>query len=195
MLKLAKDFYLISIFKNNHSNLKKVYYYKFMYKNYQIALNIRFYIDEYTKDSNIPIIIFTYTVYIKKWSNKYQDFYYIHDMDFSCGKSTKRYLDSREARELILRFVEKRVDKYLNLVSPSIFIRSLSSEKQIILPRYKRLDKQFFKNGYFKKEFYVDTSESFYDIVDEKSDEVIWVYSKDEALLDRLEKLKDLDDI
>jgi len=208
MLKLAKDFYIISVFStDSFANIylprfkrykySRFYTYRFLYKNYQIVLDISFCQYGYIKDSNLAIINFGYAVYIKKWSNKKQDYYFIDDVDYESGKSTKRYLDSQEARELILRFIEKRIDKYLKRVSPPILIRGAMDEVKINLPRYKRLDKQFFKHGYIKKEFDVKRSQSLYNLITEKSDDdkEIWVYSKDEALFNRLDEVEDRDDM
>ena len=195
MLKLSPNFYITSINTQNHwnsSKLEQEYTYNFRYKEFQVELTTMFTIIGHTKKDNIAIINFGYSVDIERWSDKKQRFWYISDMNLEDGRVTKRYLDSQEARELILRFVEKRVDSYLSSISPAIIVRGALSDIQVNLPRYKRLDSQFFKHSYHKKEFDIKNSDSLYAIaagIKSDDDKVIWAYSKDKS---HFKKLKDV---
>jgi len=114
-------------------------------------------------------------------------------LDDQNGKSTKKYLDSQDARELVLRFVERALKEYLTKISPAIIIRGAHSELKINLPRYKRLDKFFFEQNYKKREFDVKEYKSLYSIVyiPDEDDKVIWAYSKKDYLLDTLNDVVD----
>jgi len=192
MLKLADDFYIASI--NNcksffqNSKLIKEKEYIFIYKNYKIELEIEFKIVGYTREDNIAIVNFGYAVDIEKWSNKSQSYRWIKDLDKQNGYSTKKYFDSNEAREIILCFIEKTIDKYLKNISPAIIIRGAHSDIKINLPRYKRLDKQFFKNRYIKKEIAISDFDLLYKLTDSKDDDdrIIWAYCKKEKYFQQL---------
>jgi len=194
MLKLAKDFYITAINKRfgyRSSSLEKEYLYTFVYKEYQIELNTEFKIIGYTKEDNIAMVNFGYVVDIEKWSNKHQRYCYINDLDKENGKSTKKYLDSKDAREILLKFVERFIKNYLKKVSPAIIKRGALSEIKLNLPRYKRFDKLFCKN-YTKKEFDIDKYNSLYKICGNyKKDEnkTIWVYAKKESHLLQLKEV------
>ena len=193
MLKLSPNFYITSIdTKNrwNSSKLEQEYKYNFRYKEFQVELTTMFTIIGHTQKDNIAIINFGYAVGIERWSDKAQRFCYIDETEEEDGRVTKRYLDSQEARELILRFIEKRVDSYLSNISPAIIVRGALSDIKVNLPRYKRLDAQLFKHDYHKKEFDIKQSDSLYKIAaGRKSDDdkVIWVYCKDERHFKKLE--------
>ena len=193
MLKLSPNFYITSIDNQNRwnsSKLEQEYKYNFRYKEFQVELTTMFTIIGYTQKDNIAIINFGYSVGIERWSDKAQRFCYIDDMEEEDGRVTKKYLDSQEARELILRFIEKRVDSYLFSISPAIIIRGALSDIKVNLPRYKRLDLPFFKHSYHKKEFDIKESDSLYEIAaGRKSDDdkVIWAYCKDESHFKKLE--------
>ena len=195
MLQLSKEFFITSIkecYKWKSSILEQEYIYTFRYKNFKIELEIQFLIMGYTKIDNMAIINFGYIVDIEKWSDREQSFSHISDLDSTDGKSTKSYLDSQEARELLIRFIERRIDKYLNTVKPAILIRGALSEIKVNLPRYKRLDKLFFNYKYHKKELDINSSNSLYEIsAGEKAndDKVIWVYSQDEKNFKKLNEV------
>ena len=194
MLKLAKDFYITSINREygyNKSSLEKMYLSTFIYKQYKIELDMEFKIIGYTKEDNIAIINFGYTVDIEEWSNKDQNYNSLYDLDEADGKSTKKYLDSKDAREILLRFVERFIENYINKVSPAIILRGALSEIKLNLPRYKRLDK-FFCKDYVKQEFDINKYNSLYKICGNyKADEnkTIWVYAKKESHLLQLEEV------
>jgi len=191
MLKLAKDFYIVRIVKNRDNNLNKRYEYFFRYKNYRVELEVEFLIVGYTKEDNSAIVNFGYTVDIERWSNRLQRFKWINDLDNQNGKSTKKYLDSQVARELVLRFVERALKEYLKKVSPAILIRGAHSELKVNLPRYKRLDKIFFEQNYKKRELDIKEYKSLYETAytPKKDDKVIWAYSKKDYLLDQLSEV------
>jgi len=196
MLTLAKDFYITSIknheYYRNKPRLNKEYKYYFRYKNFQITLSVSFDIIGYTAEENIAIVNFGYDVDVEQWSNRKQRFCYIPDLDSQNGKSTKKYFDSPQARELILRFIERAIYKYLRTISPAIIIRSALSEISLNLPRYKRLDAPFFAYGYHKKTFDIKQSDALYKIsAGEKGEEdkVIWVYCKKEPHFKQLDNV------
>ena len=196
MLTLAKDFYITSIesreYYRNESKLNKKYTHYFRYKNFRITLSVSFDIIGYTAEENIAIVNFGYDVDVERWSNRKQRFDYIQDLDSQNGKSTKKYFDSPEARDLILRFIERSIDKYLRTISPAIIIRGALSEISLNLPRYKRLDAPFFAYGYHKKAFDIKQSDALYKIsAGEKGEEdkVIWVYCKKEAHFKQLDNV------
>ena len=193
MLKLSKEFYITSINKDygwSNSKLNKEYKYNFRYKNFCVELAVIFSIVGYTDEDNMAIVNFGYCVDIEKWSDKKQSFCYIDDLDDEDGKSTKKYLDSAEARELILRFIEKRIDNYLRTASPAIVIRGALSEIKSNLPRYKRLDALYVNHGYHKKEFSVKQADSLYQILNNKEDDkVIWIYSRKMENFEKIEKV------
>ncbi len=183
MLKLANDFYITSTQNNDswkQSNLDREFTYDFRYKEFLIYLKISFEIIGYTKEDNIAIINFGYEVDIKRWLDRKQRFFYIADLDSINGKSTKKYLDSKDARELILRFIERTLAKYLKTVSPAIMIRGALNDIKTDLPRYKKFDILFFKFGYNKKEFDIKKYNSLYQISFDQQDDdkVFWVYCK-----------------
>ncbi len=104
MLKLSKEFYITSIVKFNrwnNSKLNEEYIYYFRYKKFQIKLAVIFTIMGHTDEDNIAIVNFGYSTDIEKWSDREQDFCYIRDLDKTDGRSTKKYLDSAKAREVI----------------------------------------------------------------------------------------------
>ena len=195
MLKLSKDFYITSIdTKNrwNESKLNKDCEYNFRYKNFKVELKIAFEIVGYTYEDNMAVINFGYDVDIEKWSDKEQSFSYIDDLDSQNGKSTKKYLDSPEARELLVRFIERNIDKYLKTISSAIIIRGVLSDIKVNLPRYKRFDLPFSDEGYHKKEFDIKKSDSLYQICTGKKvkdDKVIWVYCKNKSHFNKLENV------
>ena len=194
MLKLAKDFYITKIDRDSgygNSSLEKEQLYTFVYKKYRVELHMEFKIIGYTKENNIAIINFGYTVDIDRWSNKDQRYCFINDLDEADGKSTKKYFDSKDAREILLRFVERFIQSYLDKVSPSIIVRGALSEIKLNLPRYKRFDKLFCKH-YTKKEFDIDKYDSLYKICGnykEEKNKTIWVYGKKESHLVQLEEV------
>lgn len=193
MLKLTKDFFIVSIrrYKWTKTKIEDQTTYTFLYKNYKIELTISFVILGYTKEDNVAIMNFGYDVDIEKWSNKDQDFRDIRGFNSQDGSATKKYLDSQEARELILRFIERYINKYLKKINPSIIIRGALSETRIKLPRYTRMDKQFFANNYHKKELDITTANSLYQITEEKdeTDKVIWTYCKKESHFEQLQEV------
>ena len=195
MLQLSKNFYITAIEPKNTWNsslLEQEYEYTFRYKNFKIELSIQFEIIGYTKKDNIAIINFGYSVDIEKWSNKEQYFLSIEDVDSIDGKSTKKYLDSQDAREILLRFIEKRIDKYLQSVTPTIMIRGALSEIKVSIPRYKRLDTQFFNHQYHKKEFDVKSADALYKIsagIKSDEDKVIWAYSQNDTHFEKLSEV------
>ena len=193
MLKLAKDFYITS-YKSNSSywletSLDKEYEYVFRYKNYKVETSIQYKVIGHTKESNIAIVNFGYKVDIEKWSDKEQTFTFIEDLDDEDGKSTKKYFDSKKAREIVLRFIERTIKKYLKQKEPAIVIRGALSDVKVNLPRYKRLDRHFLEQNYIKKEFLAQTLNSLYKICINKEDDIdkyIWVYCKKEIFLEEL---------
>ena len=190
MLKLAEDFYIVSIEKDswNHSKIENKTTYTFRYKNYKVELSPSFQIIGHTQEDNIAIINFGYIVDIEKWSDQKQYFTYIRGLDTQNGSSTKKYLDSPEARELILRFLEKYINKYLSTIGPAIVIRGALSDIKTKLPRYARMDKLFLANGYKKRELDISKADSLYQITmtKDEADKVIWVYCKKESYFDQL---------
>lgn len=191
MLKLATDFYITSIENQNYfsnSKLEKGKTYRFKYKEYKIELETQFKIIGYTKEDNIAIINFGYTVDVEKWSNRLLRYEWINGLDNENGLDTKKYFDSKEARKLVLQFIEKMIDKYLKSIAPAIIIRGAHSEIKINLPRYKRFDKQFIQNGYEKKVFNIKEYDSLYQITGNKedTDKVIWTYSKNANHFEKL---------
>ena len=195
MLKLSQDFYITSAKDRSYWNdtkLDRDYEYDFRYKEFKVELKINFKIVGYTYEDNMAIINFGYDVDVEKWSDREQGFSYIEGLDSQNGKSTKKYFNSQEARELLLRFIERKIDTYLKTVSPAIIIRGALSDIQVNLTRYKRLDAQFFKHGYHKKEFDIKNSDSLYQISSgkkEEDDKVIWVYCKNESHFKKLENV------
>jgi hypothetical protein len=191
MLKLAKDFYITSHKKDSgysNSFLNKESRYTFIYKNYKIELGIEFKIIGYTKEDNIAIVNFGYIVDIEKWSNKEQSYEYIYNLDNDNGKSTKQYLDSQEAREMILKFIERTIKRYIKNISPAIVIRGALSEIKASLPRYKRFDK-IFCTMYKKESLDIDKYNSLYKLCGNyKADDnkLIWVYCKKEEHFNQL---------
>ena len=193
MLKLTEDFFIVSIEKYNWNNTKieNKKTYTFRYKSYKIELTPSFSVLGYTKEDNIVILNFGYVVDIEKWSDKDQCFRYIRGFDNQDGSSTKKYLDSQEARELILRFLERYINRYLKNINPSIVIRGALSEIKIKLPRYARMDQQFFSNNYHKKEIDITTDDSLYQITmaKDEADKAIWVYCKKESYFEQLQEV------
>jgi hypothetical protein len=194
MLKLSDGFYITSIDTDNRwssSKLDQEYAYKFRYKDFRVELSIMFTIMGYTREDNMAIINFGYSVDIDRWSDKEQSFSCIDDLYKEDGKSTKKYLDSLKARELILRFIERRINKYLKTVSPAIVIRGALSDIKVNLSRYTRLDLPFSNHGYHKKEFDIKKSDSLYQIIQNKNndDKVIWAYSKKIEHFEKLEEV------
>ena len=64
MIQLAKDFYIVSIEKNNWTNsrLENNTTYTFKYKNYKLELRPSFDILGYTKEDNMAILNFGYVL-------------------------------------------------------------------------------------------------------------------------------------
>jgi len=190
MLTLLKDFKIVSIDNDDYkkTKLEKFKNYLFMYKKHKIELSVSFSVLGFTKKDNIAILNFGYSVNVLEWvqeKNDYEDQLLNLIPDSS---RTKEYIDSKEARELIVRFVEKSVDEYLKKVSPAIVIRGALTEEQINLQRYKRLDTFFLKYGYQKKIFTVSENKSLYSIAATKYSgaKYIWAYSKNPSYLDQL---------
>ncbi len=194
MLRLAEDFYLVSIENNSHwcdAKIEGKFTYFFRYKNYKLELSPSFNLLGYTKEDNIAILNFGYTLDIRKWSDKGQSFHYIPNLNNQDGSSTKQYFDSPEARELILRFIEKFIRRYLSKTSPAIIIRGALSDIKTKLPRYKRFDKHFLDHGYIKIELDITTADSLYKITvgKDKEDKEIWVYCKKESHFQQLSEV------
>ena len=197
MLRLSPAFYITSIETQNRwhlpqSKLNKERAYHFRYREFKITLRIAFEVVGYTSGKNMAIVNFGYEVEIERWSERKQRFYYIEGIDGQDGRSTKKYLDSKEARALMMRFVERNIARYLRRVSPAIVIRGALSKIETGLPRYRRLDKPFFECGYHKKVFAIDESDTLYRIcVGEKREEdsMIWVYCKDARYFQKLENV------
>ena len=185
MLRLAKDFYITKIEKRFNSRRYPTteYVYHFGYKNYALELSVEFKQVGVTEEDNIAIVNFGYRLEIEKWSNRIQSFEYIYDIDTQDGKSTKIYFDSEEAREIVLKFVERSIKKHLSFSKHAIIIRGGLNGIKLSLPRYRRLDKYFFEFGYIKKEFPIDKVKALYSISGNNRDEnnnVLWVYCKKE---------------
>jgi len=190
MLKLIEDFYIISIERNwNGSILENKTTYTFRYKNYKIELIASFIIIAYTKEDQIAIINFGYVVDIEKWSNRKQCFEHIPGLKNKNGCSTKKYLDSSEAREIILKFLERFIDKYLGQIKPSIVIRGLFTNINTKLPRYTRFDTPFFDHGYIKEEFDFTIADSLFRSVKAKEDKELWIYCKKESYYELLSQI------
>jgi len=194
MLKLTKDFYITSIDYNygwKSYIFDKEIRFCFRYKNYKVELNVSFSFIGLTKEDNLPIINFGYTVDMQKYSNKTQSWKWLDDVDSENGRSTKKYFDSKEAREIVLRFVERAIQKYLKENHPAIIIRGAMSEIKLNLPRYKRFDK-IFCQYYIKKEFDVNKYDALYQICGNSEDDenkVIWVYCKKEWYFEQLNEV------
>ena len=99
MLKLTRDFYICS--RNQRcwdcNILEKEIEYNFLYKKiYQIRLNINFKHIGFTKEDNIAIINFGYSLDIDKFSYRSLEFESLEDVDNENGKSTKKYFDSKK---------------------------------------------------------------------------------------------------
>ncbi len=191
MLRLANDFYITSIDRSKYifedSLLIQSKNYTFRYKEYKIDVEIKFTIIGHIKEDTVSIVNFVYDLDIRRWSNKEQKFKYF-DLDNKNGQDTKKYFDSKEARELVLRFIERDVDKYLQKTSPAIIVRGPLSELDMKLPRFKRFDAQFEKHNYIKRELDINEYDSLYNLIyDPKEDaKVFWVYCKKESSFDKL---------
>jgi len=194
MLKLTKDFYITSIDYNygwRDDVFSKRNRFSFRYKEYKVELIVSFSLIGFTKEDNLPIINFGYKLNIEKWSNKIQDWIWIDDVDGENGESTKKYFDSKEAREIVLRFIERAIQKYLKKNHPAIIKRGALNEIKLNLPRYKRFDKIFYQY-YIKKEFDVNQYNSLYKLCGNyKKDEskTIWVYGKKEWYFEQLNEV------
>lgn len=190
MLKLSDDFYIVCIKnrdKYKESKLNKYYIYEFRYKDYLLSLDVSFEIVGYTREDNIAILNFGYLIDIEKWSNREQRFKWIVDLDSQCGKSTKKYLDSKEAREIIFRFVERSIKKFIKFASPSIIINGTHNKIKANLPKYKRLDSCFLQYKYIKQKLNKLENKSLYEIIEKQDDDpVIWAYYKKEHYLVQL---------
>lgn len=181
MLKLAENFFITSVFERGRYALSTQKMYKFRYKNYCLELDIQFEMLSVTKKSNIAIINFGYTLDIREWSDRKMKYIYINDLDTQDGRSTKRYFDSKKGRELVLRFIEKTLLKYLKTVQPALLIRGALSDIKTNLPRYKRFDKCFLENGYKKRSIQAKDYKSLHKITSnyrEKDANIIWAYAK-----------------
>lgn len=194
MLQLAENFYITSIDKNRYwsqSKLCEKTTYNFIHYKYKVELTIAFSIIGYTEEDNIAIINFGYMVDIEKWSNREQQYCEIEDLDPQDGRSTKKYISSKEIRTIILNCIEKRLDKYLQNISPTIIIRGALSNIKANLDRYTRLNDLFLKYKYYKKELDIQKSDSLYKISVDKhdNDNVIWAYSKKQEHFDKLDSV------
>ena len=184
MLKLTRDFYICSRNQRCWSCdvLEREIDYNFLYKKiYQIELHINFKHIGFTKEDNIAIINFGYSLDVEKFSHRSLRFEYLDDVDNENGKSTKKYFNSKKAREIVLKIIEKNIDKYLKQVSPAIIIRGALSEIKLNLPRYKRFDKIFLNHNYLKQEFDVDQYQFLYKITSnykKDKNKTIWAYAK-----------------
>ena len=190
MLKLLDDFYITKYWADCYRRqpLDVRYNHEFRYKNYKIELCSSFSVIGYTKEKNMAILNFGYSVDVRRWSNREQSFEMLYDVDEQDGKSTKKYFDSPEAREFVLRFVEKSIEKYLDNISPAIVIRGAHSKIKTKLPRYKRLDRGFLERGYTKRVININDNKMLYNITlnREDSDSEIWVYCKKESFFNEL---------
>jgi hypothetical protein len=194
MLRLAKDFYIANIDKSSgytRDPFAREYEYRFVYKKYKVELTTQFSICGYTKKDNTPIINFGYSINIERFCNRHLYYTYIDDLDRSNGKSTKKYFDSKEAREIVLKFVDRFIDRYLQDVSPCIIIRGAMSQIKTNLPRYKRFDKHFDKYNYKKTTMHISECDDLYSITYNKTveDKEIWVYTKKRKHIKRLKDI------
>lgn len=192
MLKLAENFYITSIYESGRYALNSQKTYNFRYKNYCIELDIQFEMLSVTKKSNIAIINFGYTVDIREWSDREMKYIYINDLDRQDGRSTKKYFDSKQGRELVLKFIEKTILKYLKKVQPALLIRGALSDIKTNLPRYKRFDKCFLKNGYKKISIQTKDYKSLHEATfncREKDANTIWAYTKDKKYFKELKSV------
>ncbi len=189
MIKLCDNFHIYSIDNKLQNSFEFEKYYNFIYKEFQIRLNISFSVVALSKKSNTVIVNFGYLVIIKKWSKKLMRYEELKNVDIQSGKSTKQYLDSPQAREIILRFIEKNIDNYLKTKKPALLIRGSLNKTQLYLPRYKRLDGMFFKNDYKKAELktkkYKSLHKATFNCTD-KNSKTIWAYCKDERMFKEL---------
>ena len=191
MLKLLENFHITKIRINtqwNRSKLNQANEHNFVYKNFLISLETQFQVIGYTAQDNMAIVNFGYSVEIKKWSNRDQQYQWIPDLDEQSGRSTKQYFDDKEARKLLVRFIEKTIFKYLRDVTPAIIIRGALSDIKVELPRYTQLDANFFNAGYKKRVYNIKEFDSLYKITHNPKDDdvVVWAYSKNENHFDQL---------
>lgn len=192
MLKLANKFYITSIKKYNVNKIDKSCEYIFKYKNFRVILKIYFTILGFSDASNIAIVNFGYLVDVEKFSNRLMRYVFIEDLDKNDGQSTKKYFDSKETREILVKFIEKNLSNYLANSAPTLLIRGTLSDIKANLPRYKRLDIPFFKNNYKKIVLKTNIYKSLHDITpnkDDKKGKVIWAYAKDEKYFKELENV------
>lgn len=129
---------------------------------------LEFRIVGFTDYSNTAIINFGYMVYISKYSNKNMGCYYVGGIDNKSGKSTKKYFGSKKAREIVVKFIEKSLYKYLKKSKPTLIIFGALSHTEANLPRYKRLEMPFLANGYRKKILEANKYKSLHQITSKK---------------------------
>lgn len=191
-MRLTDNLSLSRVDYNSYNIIEKRCDYRFRYKDILAELTVALGIKAYTKELSMPVMNFGYEVALEKWDNRDQGFCWIPEHDPADGKSTKRYIDDPVSRNIIFRFVKKRLVLFLKKQKPSIIVRGPLSQQQSALSRYRQIDYLLLSMGYVKKEEVCKNHKSLYESYakrEQKEDGVFWFYFKSKAIEDSINEL------
>ncbi len=154
MLKLSQDLSILSI-RPRWGNSVSMYEYIYVFKYKEIFLELEVQLSKlgYSNEDKVLIINFGYSLNFYKENCKELNFELISNYGEDDGRATKEHLDGKEAREIVRRFIKKRLELYLKNIFPAIVVRGPLNDKKASLPRYQELDEAFWEYGYKKRVF------------------------------------------
>lgn len=157
-------------------------YYNFIYKRFLCAtLNITYKPLAYTNNYKIPLTNFGYGLSIEKWDNRKKIYNWVEETED--GRTTAKYIDSKESRNIILKFVYKNIQHYLTNKRPPILVRGAMTPEKEKLKRYWDIDEIILRMGYEKFIFTYEEATNFTDFFSPfPKDSQFWIYVKDDFI-------------
>lgn len=160
--------------------------YTFIYKKFLCTtLNIGYSLLAYTNNYKIPLTNFGYDISIEKWDNRRKTYGWAGRMNDDCedGELTAKYIDSKESRKIILKFVYKNIQHYLTNKRPPILVRGAMTPEKEKLKRYWDIDAIILRMGYEKLIFTYEEATNFTDFFSSfRKDSQFWIYVKDDFI-------------
>lgn len=158
-------------------------YYTFKYNDsdstpkYKLELSTGFTLEALTNNL-IPVFNFGYSLEIKEYNQRKEEYKYIQDADDQNGLSTKKYFSDKESRKIITKFVYNSVKKDIKKYNFPIIVRGPLCAYKQNSKRYLDID-EYLNQDYTKYSVKIQDFNNYipmeFAIKDEDTD-IYWFY-------------------